>query len=123
MNVNSVCLTGNCTRDPELKEAGSTSVCELGLAVNERVKKGDDWEDYASYFDIVVWGKQGEACAKYLSKGSRVAVQGRLKQDRWEKDGEKRNKVRVIASVVQFPPKSESSGGSTEDSGTDGLPF
>lgn len=99
MNINSVTLIGNLTRDPETFAAG----CNLGLAVNERAKVDGEWTDRPSFFDIVVFGKQGEACAEYLSKGSPVAVQGRLTQDRWQTDsGEKRSKVKVVAFAVQF---------------------
>ena len=121
--MNSVCLLGNLTRDPELRDAGNASVCKLGLAVNQRVKDGDDWVDQPNYFDVEVWNKMGDACAKYLHKGSRVGVQGRLKWNKWEHEGQTKTKVFVVAHSVDFPPKSESSGGSTEDSGTDGLPF
>jgi single-strand DNA-binding protein len=92
------------TRDPELREAGSTSVCEMGLAVNERYKGRDgEWTERANFFDIVVWGAQGESCAKYLEKGRQVAVQGRLRHETWEtSEGQKRSKVRVVADRVQF---------------------
>lgn len=99
MNVNTVALTGNLTRDPESFSKG----CNLGLAVNERVKENDEWTDRPSFFDITVFGKQADACVEYLGKGSPVAVQGRLSQDRWQNDaGENRSKVKVIANVVQF---------------------
>lgn len=120
--MNMAVISGNLTRSPELREAGSTSVVDLGVAVNERVKKGDDWEDRASFIDVTVFGKQAEACANYLSKGSRVVVQGRLQQDRWETDDGKRSKVKIVANIVQFPPKGESSGEAV--GGDDGdLPF
>lgn len=107
MNVNTVALTGNLTRDPEAFSVG----CNLGLAVNERVKENDEWTDRASFFDVVVFGKQADACVQYLSKGSPVAVQGSLRQDRWQTDGgDNRSKVKVVARVVQFL-------GSREDGG------
>lgn len=98
MNINSVSLIGHLTRDPESFSAG----CNLGLAVNERAKENGEWTDRASFFDITVFGKQAEACVEHLSKGSQVGVNGRLTQDRWEKDGEKRSKVKIIAFAVQF---------------------
>lgn len=109
MNVNTVVLVGNLTRSPESFSAG----CNLGLAVNERVKDGDDWKDRASFFDVVVFGKQADACMEYLSKGSQVAVQGYLRQDRWQTDGgDNRSKVKVVARVVQFVGgKRDSNGG------------
>jgi single-strand DNA-binding protein len=128
-----VVLVGNLTRDPELRTTGGgTSVTTLGIAVNERVKKGDNWEDYVNFFDVTVWGNSAENCAKHLGKGSPVAVDGRLRQDRWEKDGQKRSAVKVVAESVQFLPDGKKrdggSGGSSEsaDAGTnpdDDIPF
>jgi single-strand DNA-binding protein len=101
--INAVTVLGNLTRDPELRHtAGGTAVCELSIAVNSREKKGDAWEDRADFFDIVVYGNQADACAQYLAKGRQCAVSGRLRQDRWEKDGAKRSKVVIIAREVQF---------------------
>ena len=108
--LNSVTISGNLTRDPELRSTPSgTSVCKLSVAVNERVKKGDNWEDYPSYIDITAWASLGEQMARQLSKGSPVAIQGQIRQDRWEKDGENRSKVYVVARAF-FSPKSGSSG-------------
>lgn len=104
-NINVVVLTGNLTRDPELRSLPSgTSVCEMGVAVNESFKNGStgEWEERANFFDVTVWGAQGENCAKYLSKGRGVAIHGRLRWESWEKDGQKRSKVKVIADQVQF---------------------
>ena len=103
MSINQVTLVGNLTRDPELRQAGDTSVTDLGVAVNDRVKRDGEWQDEASFIDVTVWGKQAENCAKYLGKGSPVGVAGRLKQDRWQNDaGENRSKVKVVAYTVQF---------------------
>jgi single-strand DNA-binding protein len=106
-NINVVVITGNLTRDPELRSTGGgTSVCELRVAVNSSRKNGQtgQWEDKANYFDVVVWGAQGENCANYLSKGRPVAVEGRLDWSEWEaKDGSgKRQKVQIVAKSVQF---------------------
>lgn len=102
-SINSVVIVGNLTRDPELKTLPSgAQVCELGVAVNERIKRGDQWEDYANFFDVSVFGGQATSCANYLSKGRQVAVKGRLRQSRWEKDGAKRSKVAIVAEDVQF---------------------
>ena len=115
-NVNVVVITGNLTRDPELRHTGGgTAVCELRVAVNSRRKNGQtgDWEDKPNYFDVVVWGAQGENCANYLSKGRPVAVEGRLDWSEWEaKDGSgKRQKVQVVANTVQFLGSRDGSGG------------
>ena len=105
-NVNVVVITGNLTRDPELRSTpGGTSVCELRVAVNSRRKDGQtgEWVDKPNYFDVTVWGAQGENCANYLSKGRPVAIEGRLDWREWEaKDGGKRQAVQIIANSVQF---------------------
>ena len=104
-NMNVVVITGNLTRDPELRHTGGgTPVCELRVAVNSRRKEGQEWVDKPNYFDVTVWGAQGENCANYLSKGRPVAVEGRLDWREWEaKDGSgKRQAVSIIANSVQF---------------------
>lgn len=105
-NVNVVVITGNLTRDPELRHIGGsgTAVCELRVAVNSRRKdQSGNWVDKPNYFDVVVWGAQGENCATYLSKGRPVAVEGRLDWREWEaKDGSKRQAVSIVANTVQF---------------------
>ncbi|HEX2360419.1 MAG TPA: single-stranded DNA-binding protein [Solirubrobacterales bacterium] len=105
-NLNVVCITGNLTRDPELRSLPSgTSVCKLRVAVNSRRKDGQtgEWVDKPNYFDVTVWGAQGENCANYLSKGRPVAVQGRLDWREWEtQEGQKRQAVEIIADSVQF---------------------
>jgi single-strand DNA-binding protein len=100
-------ITGNLTRDPELRHTGGgTPVCELRVAVNSRRKDGQtgEWVDKPNYFDVTVWGAQGENCANYLSKGRPVAVEGRLDWREWEaKDGSgKRQAVSIVANSVQF---------------------
>jgi single-strand DNA-binding protein len=105
-NINVVVITGNLTRDPELRSTpGGTSVCKLRVAVNSRRKDGQtgNWVDKPNYFDVTVWGAQGENCANYLSKGRPVAVEGRLDWREWEdKEGGKRQGVEIIANSVQF---------------------
>ena len=106
-NINVVCITGNLTRDPELRSTpGGTAVCKLRVAVNSRRKDGQsgEWIDKPNYFDVTVWGAQGENCANYLSKGRPVAVDGRLDWREWEaQDGSgKRQAIEIIANSVQF---------------------
>ena len=104
-NINRVIMTGNLTRDPELRSLPSgTAVCSLRIACNTRRKDASgEWVDKANYFDVTVWGKQGENCAQYLSKGRPVAVDGRLEWREWEdKDNNKRQSVEIIADSVQF---------------------
>ena len=106
-NINRVVITGNLTRDPELRSISSSgnSVCSLRIACNGRRKNNEtgQWEDQPNYFDVTVWGAQGENCAKYLSKGRPVAIDGRLQWREWtDKDGNKRQSVDIIAESVQF---------------------
>jgi single-strand DNA-binding protein len=104
-NINRVVVSGNLTRDPELRSTpGGTSVCSLRIAVNSRRKdESGSWVDKPNYFDVTVWGAQGENCAQYLAKGRPVAVDGRLNWREWEaKDGSKRQSVDIIADSVQF---------------------
>ncbi len=104
-NINRVVLVGNLTRDPELRHTPSgTAVCKLRLAVNTRQKdQTGQWGEKPNYFDVTVWGNQGENCAQYLSKGRPVAVDGRLDWREWEaQDGSKRQAVEIIADTVQF---------------------
>jgi single-strand DNA-binding protein len=114
-NVNVVVVTGNLTRDPELRSTpGGTSVCKLRVAVNSRRKDGQtgEWVDKPNYFDVTVWGAQGENCANYLAKGRPVAVEGRLDWREWEdKEGGKRQNVEIIANSVQFLGSRDGSGG------------
>jgi single-strand DNA-binding protein len=104
-NINSVVITGNLTKDPELRSTkGGTPVCGLRVAVNTRRKgAGGEWEEKPNFFDVTVWGAQGENCANYLSKGRPVAIQGRLEWREWEtQEGGKRQAVEIIADSVQF---------------------
>jgi single-strand DNA-binding protein len=114
-NINSVVVTGNLTRDPELRSTPSgTPVCKLRVAVNSRRKdQSGQWVDKPNYFDVTVWGAQGENCANYLSKGRPVAVQGRLDWREWEaQDGSKRQAIEMIADSVQFlGSRSDNAGG------------
>jgi len=102
-DVNTVVLVGRLTRDSELKyTASGSALCNFSIAVNRRVKKGEQWLDEASFFDLTLWDKQAENLNKYLVKGTQVAIQGELRQDRWEKDGQKFNKVQVFVSNLQL---------------------
>jgi single-strand DNA-binding protein len=104
-NINRVVLTGNLTRDPELRSLPSgTSVCTLRIACNTRRKDNTgQWVDKPNYFDVTVWGAQGENCAQYLAKGRPVAVDGRLEWREWDDpQGNKRQAVDIIADSVQF---------------------
>ncbi|HEX8102277.1 MAG TPA: single-stranded DNA-binding protein [Solirubrobacteraceae bacterium] len=105
-NINRVILTGNLTRDPELRStAGGLSVCSLRLATNTRRKNNQtgDWEDKANYVSVTIFGRQGENAAQFLAKGRPVAIDGRLEWREWQtQSGEKREALEVIADNVQF---------------------
>jgi single-strand DNA-binding protein len=104
-NINRVVLTGNLTRDPELRSTqGGTAVCSLRVACNTRRRgPSGDWEDKPNYFDVTVWGAQGENCSRFLSKGRPVAIDGRLEWREWEdREGNKRQSVEIVADSVQF---------------------
>jgi single-strand DNA-binding protein len=104
-NINRVIITGNLTRDPELRSTNNNTVCSLRVAVNGRRRNPstEQWEDQPNYFDVTVWGAQGENCAKFLSKGRPIAVDGRLQWREWtDKEGNKRQSVDIIAESVQF---------------------
>ena len=113
-NINRVVLVGNLTKDPELRHTPSgTAVCKLRLAVNTRQKDPQgNWGDKPNYFDVTVWGNQGESCAQYLSKGRPVGVDGRLDWREWDaQDGTKRQAVEIIADSVQFLGSRDGGGG------------
>jgi single-strand DNA-binding protein len=104
-NINRVILTGNLTRDPELRSLQSgTSVCSLRIATNSRRREASgEWVDKPNYFSVTVWGAQGENCARFLSKGRPVAIDGRLDWREWQgQDGQKRESVEIVAESVQF---------------------
>lgn len=103
VTFNRVVLAGNLVRDPEIRYLPSgVSVTSFGIAVNSRYRQNNEVKEEVSFFDIVVFGKQGENCAEYLSKGRPVLVEGRLRQRRWESEGVKRSKIEIVADNVQF---------------------
>jgi single-strand DNA-binding protein len=105
-NINRVVLTGNLTRDPELRSTpGGMSVCSLRIASNTRRKDGatGEWGDKPNYFSVTVWGAQGENCARFLSKGRPVCIDGRLEWREWQdQSGNKRESIEIVADAVQF---------------------
>ncbi|MCL2190924.1 MAG: single-stranded DNA-binding protein [Treponema sp.] len=102
-DLNRVTLVGRLTRDAELKSiASGTSVCKFSVAVNRNVKSGDEWKEEVSYFDVVLWGRRGEAVHQYMTKGKMIGVDGELRQDRWQQDGQNRSKVEIVANNIQF---------------------
>jgi single-strand DNA-binding protein len=115
-NINRVVLTGNLTADPELRSlASGNSVCKLRVACNTRRKNQStgEWEDKPNYFNVTVWGAQGENAARFLHKGRPVAIDGRLEWREWEtQEGAKRQDIDIIADSVQFlGSRDDASGG------------
>jgi single-strand DNA-binding protein len=111
-SINTVVISGNLTRDPEFRSLpNGTPVCELGVAVNERIKdESGNWTDRPNYFDVTVWGGMGEWAARSLTKGAGVTVEGRLRYEAWEKDGQKRSKVKIVANSL-VPRDGQAGGG------------
>lgn len=106
MSINMVCVSGNVTRTPEGLTflPNGTAKLEFSIAVNRSVKKGDEWESVASFFDVVTFGKKAENIKTYISKGVKVVVSGGLRQDRWQgQDGKTRSKIYITADEVVFP--------------------
>lgn len=102
-SFNRVILVGNLTRDVEIRYTPSQlAVTEIGLAVNDRVKKQGEWVDEATFVDITLFGRTAEVAGEYLSKGSPVLIEGRLKLDQWEQEGQKRYKLKVVGEKMQM---------------------
>lgn len=122
VNINRVVMTGNLTRDPELRSLSSgMSVCSLRIASNTRRKGADgEWGDKANYFSVTVWGAQGENCARFLSKGRPVCIDGRLEWREWQdKEGNKRESIDIVADSVQFLGGRDDSGGGGSGGGSE----
>ncbi len=121
MSLNRVILTGNLTHDPELRSLPTgTFVLVLRLAVNERRKNSasGEWEEVPNYFDCNVFGSRAESLNKYLSKGSKVGIDGRLRWSSWEKDGQKRSKVDIVVDNLEFLSSRNNEGGGYAASGS-----
>lgn len=106
MSINRVNITGNLTRDPELRAtAGGTQILAFGVAVNDRRKNPQTgaWEDVPNFVDCIVFGQRAEAVSRFISKGSKVAIEGKLRYSSWEtKDGDRRSKLEVIVDEIDF---------------------
>ena len=102
-SMNKSFLMGNLTRDIELRHTPQgTAVCDIGLAVNERRKSGDEWVDETTFVDVTLWGRNAEVADEYTRKGSSVMIEGRLKLETWEHEGQKRSKLKVVADRLQL---------------------
>ncbi|WP_444549580.1 single-stranded DNA-binding protein [Candidatus Magnetomonas plexicatena] len=103
---NKVIFVGNLTRDPEIRYTGQgLAVASFAIAINTRIKQGDEWKEETLFIDVSVFGKQAEACGQYLNKGNPVLVEGRLRERRWESEGQKRSKFEVVSQTIKFLPK------------------
>jgi single-strand DNA-binding protein len=123
-SFNKVILLGNLTRDPEVRYTpNGIAVASFAIAVNRKYKQGDETKEEVSYIDIVVFGKQAESCGQYINKGDSVLIDGRLQQRRWEtEEGQKRNKLEVVAQSVNFMPKRSAGGKGSGDSHPEPAP-
>jgi single-strand DNA-binding protein len=102
-DLNRVVLVGRLTRDAEMKFTPSgLAVSKFSIAVNRSRKVGDQWEEEASFFDATLWGRSAESLSQYLVKGKQIALDGELRQDRWEQDGQKRSKVEIVVNNLQL---------------------
>ena len=105
MSINRVNISGNLTRDPELRvTSGGTQVLSFGVAVNDRRRNPQtgEWEDYPNFVDCTMFGTRAEAVSRYLSKGAKVAIEGKLRYSSWERDGQRRSKLEVIVDEIEF---------------------
>lgn len=119
-DINRVIEIGRLTRDAEVTYTpGGMAIAKFTIAVNRRVKNGDGWADEANYFDVQVFGKQAEGLKPYLLKGKMVGIDGYLKQDRWEKDGQKFSKVTINANDLELLSPKDKNQTSGSDSGYD----
>ena len=110
MSINRVNISGNLTRDPEMRRTvGGTAVMSFGVAVNDRAKNPQtgEWEDRPNFIDCVMFGTRAEAVSRYISKGSKVAIEGKLRWSQWEKDGQKRSKIEAIVDEIEFMSRRE----------------
>lgn len=121
-SFNKVVLLGNLTRDIELKYTqGGTAVCDIGLAVNEREKRGNEWVESTVFVDCTAFGRTAEVASEYASKGSPILIEGRLKLDQWEQDGQRRSKLKVVVDRLQLLGSRSDQGGERETRGPSGT--
>lgn len=115
MSINRVIISGNLTRDPELRStATGMPVLSFGVAVNDRRKNNQtgEWEDYPNFLDCTMFGTRAESLSRYLTKGTKVSIEGKLRWSQWERDGQKRSKVEIIVDELEFMSSRNSGEGS-----------
>ena len=111
MSINRVVISGNITRDPDLRRTqGGMAILTIGVAVNDRRKNNQgEWEDHANFVDCTVFGKRAESLSDRLSKGMKVAIKGKLRYSQWERDGQKRSKLEVAVDEIEFMSRNQQS--------------
>ena len=116
-DLNNVVIVGRLTKDQELAYTNTgTAIGKLSIASNRSEKKGDGWEDYPNFFDCVLIGKRAESLSQYLTKGVQIAINGELKQERWEKDGQTRSAIRIQVNSIQLLSKPNQANSSPNNS-------
>ena len=113
MSINRVNISGNLTRDPDLRATASgTQVLSFGVAVNDRRRnpQSGEWEDYPNFVDCTMFGTRAEAVRRFLSKGSKVAIEGKLRYSSWERDGQRRSKLEVVVEDIELMSRSDNCG-------------
>lgn len=126
MSINRVNISGNLTRDPELRATtGGTQVLSFGMAVNDRRKNQQtgEWEDYPNFVDCTMFGSRAEKVSRYLTKGCKVAVEGKLRYSQWERDGQKRSKLEVIVEEIEFMSRQQAADTAPSDAYDEDIPF
>ena len=114
MSINRVNISGNLTRDPDMRAtANGTQVMSFGVAVNDRRRNPQtgEWEDYPNFVDCTMFGSRAEALRRFLTKGTRVAIEGKLRYSSWERDGQRRSKLEVIVDEIEFMSRGQNQGG------------
>lgn len=126
MSINRINISGNLTRDPELRATtGGTQVLSFGMAVNDRRKNQQtgEWEDYPNFVDCTMFGSRAEKISRYLTKGCKVAVEGKLRYSQWERDGQKRSKLEVIVEEIEFMSRQQAAEPAPSDAYDEDIPF
>lgn len=126
MSINRVIITGNLTREPELRRTqGGMAIMSFGVAVNDRRRNQQtgEWEDYANFVDCTMFGNRAESLSNYLSKGTKVAIEGKLRWSQWEREGQKRSKLEVIVDELEFMSSRDRQLSAQDDMYDDDCPF
>ena len=126
MSINRVAVSGHLTRDPELRATtGGTQVPSFGIAVNDRRKnpQSGEWEDYPNFVDCTMFGTRAEKIHRFLSKGCKVAIEGKLRYSSWERDGQRRSKLEIIVEEIEFLSRQQAAEPEPEDAYDEDIPF